>query len=222
MKNIQAYLLLIAALVALTGCSSSALRWTPEYHTVRSGETLYSIAVSYDLNYTDLARWNSLGDGSVIREGQRLRLRPATGQSGASGGTKQAAAQQPVAPQPSWRWPTQGSVYLRFQESPKTGSGVRISGKSGQAVRAVAAGEVVYAGDGLASYGQLLIIKHNSTWLSAYGFNSSLAVAEGQSVSSGQRVASMGQDSSGKAVLHFEIRKNGQPVDPLRYLPKPR
>jgi lipoprotein NlpD len=111
-------------------------------------------------------------------------------------------------------------VYLRYGESPKTESGIRIAGQDGQNVFAVAAGEIVYAGSGLASYGQLLIIKHNQTWLSAYGFNSRLLVAEGQKVSAGQNIALMGRDAAGKAVLHFEIRRNGQPVDPLKYLPK--
>jgi lipoprotein NlpD len=71
----------------------------------------------------------------------------------------------------------------------------------------------------LRSYGQLLILKHNETWLSAYGFNSKLLVAEGDRVQSGQKIAEMGSDSGGKTLLHFEIRRNGQPVDPLRYLP---
>jgi lipoprotein NlpD len=124
-----------------------------------------------------------------------------------------------TVPPPSWRWPTDGKVLIRYGQSVKTESGIRIGGSVGQWVFAVAPGEVVYAGDGLASYGQLLIIKHNESWLSAYGFNSELMVGEGNRVRAGQPVARMGQDSAGAAQLHFEIRRNGEPVNPLYYLP---
>jgi len=207
----------------LASCSSNALRWTPEYHTVRSGETLYSIAHKYGLDYRQLSKWNGLGDGSVIRDGQRLRLKPA-GSNAAGTSAGKAASRAPSStamPPPGWRWPTSGNVYLRFGASQKTESGIRITGVSGQSVNAAAAGEVVYAGSGLASYGNLLIIKHNDTWLSAYGFNSVLLVSEGQKVGAGQGIARMGEDASGRPVLHFEIRRDGQPVDPLRYLPAP-
>jgi len=212
---------LIACVLLLTACSGSALRWTPDYHTVRSGETLYSIAHSYGLDYRQLAKWNGLGDGSVIRDGQRLRLKPSgsAANSSSAGSSSSRASNSPAVPAPAWFWPTAGTVYLSFGASQKTESGIRITGSDGQPVRSAAAGEVVYAGSGLASYGNLLIIKHNETWLSAYGFNSVLLVREGQNVTSGQSIARMGHDSSGRAVLHFEIRRNGQPVDPIRYLP---
>jgi lipoprotein NlpD len=216
---ISRYLYLSLFALLLTGCSSRALNWNNGYHTVQAGETLYSIAVSYNLNYQDLARWNRLGDATLIREGQRLRLTaPAAGAGSAENSRAARTAPVAVAP-PRWYWPTDGTIYLRFGESPKTGSGIRVTGAEGQPVRAVAAGQVVYAGSGLASYGQLLIIKHNDSWLSAYGFNRSLLVAEGQNVAAGQSIAQMGKDAAGRPVLHFEIRKNGQPVDPLRYLP---
>ena len=104
--------------------------------------------------------------------------------------------------------------------SPKTQSGVRIGGAPGAPVAAAAAGDIVYAGTGLRSYGQLLIVKHNETWLSAYGFNSRLLVGEGDRVAQGQVIAEMGEDSTGNAILHFEIRRNGKPVNPLQYLPR--
>jgi len=207
-------------LVALLGgCSSGGgarIGDTPEYHTVRAGETVYSIARSYGLDYRQIAQLNQLGDGSMIRVGQRLLLP----QSGAAG----AAAPEPVraaaaVPAPPWLWPTSGRLYLRFGQSPKTASGIRIAGNVGQTIHAAASGEIVYAGSGLASYGQLLIIKHNESWLSAYGFNSVLLVREGDKVAAGQNVAEMGEDLAGVAVLHFEIRRAGQPVDPLIYLP---
>jgi lipoprotein NlpD len=220
-KPLSNYLALIASALLLAACSGNALRWTPDYHTVRSGETLYSIAHSYNLDHRQLAQWNRLGDGSVIREGQRLRLKRPAGDVSASSSTNKSAKQQSqtVVPAPTWRWPTAGSVYLRYGASQKTESGIRVAGNKGQAITAAAAGEGVYAGSGLASYGNLLIIKHNEAWLSAYGFNSVLLVREGQKVGAGQSIARMGQDTSGRAVLHFEIRRNGQPVDPVRYLP---
>jgi len=161
-----------------------------------------------------------LGDGSMIRVGQRLLLQSAGQGRANSAGSEESARAVAVVPAPPWLWPTNGRLYLRFGESPKTASGIRIAGNVGQTIKAAAAGEIVYAGSGLASYGQLLIIKHNESWLSAYGFNSLLLVREGDTVAAGEDVAEMGQDLSGIAVLHFEIRRAGQPVDPLLYLPQ--
>ena len=94
-----------------------------------------------------------------------------------------------------------------------------IAGRAGQAIRAAAAGRVVYSGGGLIGYGQLIILKHNDTYLSAYGYNASLLVKEGQAIRKGQRIATMGEGPESKARLHFEIRRNGKPVNPRRYLP---
>ncbi len=211
--------------VALLLCSlwlascSSALRWNPDVHTVRPGETLYSIAMRYDLDHRRLAAWNGLGDGTYIRAGQKLRLRAPAGGGKAVAGRR--SAPPPKAwPAPRWNWPTQGRVTAAFGASPSTESGLRIAGSKGQPIYAVAAGEVVYAGDGLPSYGQLLIIKHNDTWLSAYGFNSRLRVREGDRIKARQHIADMGQTRAGDARLHFEIRRNGQPVNPQQYLPR--
>jgi lipoprotein NlpD len=223
LKNLSAALL--CCFIALTGCSN-ALRWHPDYYTVRSGDTLYSIAMRYDLDARDLAAWNRLGDGAFIRQGQKLHLKPAAGYSAKTSGPASRATRKPPSksgaalPAPSWRWPTNGAVVLRYGASSKTQSGIRIAGKEGQAVTATAGGDVVYAGTGLKSYGQLLIIKHNETWLSAYGFNDRLLVVEGDRVNAGQKIATMGSDSAGRPLLHFEIRRNGQPVNPQRYLPK--
>jgi lipoprotein NlpD len=222
LKRLAVQFIFFLFVAQLAGCSSGGgprIGDIPEYHTVRAGETLYSIARSYGLDYRQLAQLNELGDGSMIRVGQRLLL-PQSGEVRAAG----AAAPEParaatIVPAPPWLWPTSGRLYLRFGQSPKTASGIRIAGKVGQTIHAAASGEIVYAGSGLASYGQLLIIKHNESWLSAYGFNSVLLVREGDKVAAGQNVAEMGQDLAGVAVLHFEIRRAGQPVDPLIYLP---
>ena len=115
-----------------------------------------------------------------------------------------------------WAWPTQGKLLEGFSESSK---GVDIAGKSGQAVLASAPGKVVYSGNGLRGYGNLIIIKHNDTYLSAYAHNSKLLMQEGQVVTRGQKIAEMGSVDAGQIKLHFEIRKHGKPVDPLQYLP---
>ena len=99
------------------------------------------------------------------------------------------------------------------------GIGVLINGKAGQSIKAAASGQVVYAGSGLIGYGQLIILKHNDTYLSAYGYNASLLVKEGDTIRKGQRIATMGEGPERKARLHFEIRRNGKPVNPRQYLP---
>ena len=225
MKALALYLCVLIACASLAACGGQALRWTPEYHTVRSGETLYSIAWQYDIDYRTLARWNELGDGTLIRPGQQIRLSgPAAGSLASTTAPKResSTAAAPVAPSPApqWRWPTDGKLALGFGESPKTQSGIRITGQVGQSVVAAADGQVVYAGNALIGYGQLLIIKHNASYLSAYGYNSVLLVAEGQQLTAGQKIARMGEASSQQPALHFEIRRNGKPVDPLNYLPR--
>ena len=115
-----------------------------------------------------------------------------------------------------WIWPTTGKLLSSFSKNSK---GVKISGQAGQAILASAAGEVVYSGHGLRGYGNLIIIKHNSTFLSAYAHNSKILVKEGESVVRGQKIAEMGNTDTDTTQLHFEIRKHGKPVDPLEYLP---
>jgi lipoprotein NlpD len=115
-----------------------------------------------------------------------------------------------------WIWPTKGKISGVFSESSK---GIDISGNAGQPVTASADGKVVYSGAGLRGYGKLIIIKHNNTYLSAYAHNSKILVKEGQTVVKGQKIAEMGDTDASLVKLHFEIRKNGKPVDPLKHLP---
>ncbi len=118
-----------------------------------------------------------------------------------------------------WKWPTRGRIVYRF--SHKSGKkGLGISGKNGQRIVAAAAGRVVYSGSGLRGYGRLIIIKHNDTYLSAYANNKKILVKEQEKVKLGQHIADMGSNGAKKAILHFEIRKNGKPVNPVRYLPR--
>jgi lipoprotein NlpD len=128
----------------------------------------------------------------------------------------------PAAVALAWSWPTDGRVVAAFGASNGISSGVAIGGRTGQPVRAAAAGRVVYAGGGLIGYGQLVIIKHDETFLSAYGYNSDLLVTQGQDVARGATIALMGQGPERQPRLHFEIRRNGVPVDPLSFVTAPR
>lgn len=118
----------------------------------------------------------------------------------------------------NWRWPADGSLVSRFQSGDAI-PGIEIAGKQGDPVRAAADGVVVYSGNGLVGYGELVIIKHNDSFLSAYGHNSKRLVKEGQRVSAGQQIAEMGSTGASRTELEFQIRKDGNPVDPLGYLP---
>ncbi len=118
-----------------------------------------------------------------------------------------------------WAWPVTGKLISRFSEASK---GIDIAGRMGQPVYASAPGKVVYTGSGLRGYGKLIIIKHNSAYLSAYAHNREILVKEGQSVAKGQQIAEMGNTDADQVKLHFEIRRYGKPVDPLKYLPADR
>ncbi len=230
MGRLTRALTLCLAAALLTACGGRALNWdseVPAAHIVQSGDTLYSIAWRYGVAVRDLARWNGLGDGSLIHPGQRLSLRPTA--DTARGDTARPAASVPAArparpdlPPPAWRWPTEGAITAGFGEDNAALTGVLIDGRIGQDVRAAADGRVVYAGSGLIGYGNLVIIKHNATYLSAYGHNRALHVAEGESVEQGERIAEMGEGPGRKPRLHFEIRRNGEPVDPRPFLARGR
>ena len=126
----------------------------------------------------------------------------------------------PIAGAPSWRWPTQGEGIGRYVSGDQTQQGINIAGKAGQTVTAAADGVVVYSGAGLVGYGELIIVKHSDEWLSAYAHNRRRLVAEGTKVKSGEAIAEMGRTGAIRDMLHFEIRRNGKPVDPLLFLPK--
>ncbi len=216
-----------------TGSGHGATR----IYTVRPGDTMYSIAFRYGMDYRRLGAANGLGPPYTIYPGQRISLReaspassrsatarkPASGNSsgpGSSGKSRTTAATpKPSGSQaePRWRWPTRGTVVRRYSSS--VHKGIDIGGDRGDPVHAVAAGRVVYAGTGIVGFGELLIVKHNDVYLSAYGHNGRLLVEEGESVKAGQRIALKGSSGTDKVKLHFEIRRKGQPVDPLKHLP---
>jgi lipoprotein NlpD len=127
---------------------------------------------------------------------------------------------QSVRGAPEWHWPVAGVILSSFQGNNGLNKGIDLGGKLGEPVLAAASGQVVYSGSGLRGYGKLLIIKHNETFLSAYAHNDRLLVKEGDLVKVGQRIADMGSSGTDRVKLHFEIRRDGTPVDPLKFLPR--
>jgi lipoprotein NlpD len=310
---------IVLLLVGLTACSSNGKKWNPDDYTVKSGDTIYSIAWRYEVDPEEFAAWNGVNTSYFIKPGQRLHTRKPDNfdskrkvdRQGVSAGSiayaPESAAEpirsstqstkkwmkvergdslyklskrygvsverlaqlnqlkapyvlQPgqtifLKPLPSskpvttrvtrkapgrstktqtqvavsqsfnwpksvkWQRPAKGKVVKKFNRRRNDAKGIDIAGKQGDAIVASAAGKVVYSGDGLISYGNLIIIKHNRTYLSAYAYNRKLLVKEGDVVKSGQKIAEMGRKDKTSTRLHFEIRKNGKPVDPLKYLP---
>jgi lipoprotein NlpD len=216
--------------LALAACSSAPTREVPAngVHVVQKGEFISQIARDYGLEWEELARINSIKPPYNLRVGQRLRLTegtahgsasPAGGSVGRSIDNEDVPTGAPIGNIP-WQWPTEGKVVGTFKANDATRKGIDIEGEQGQPVLAAAAGEVAYSGAGLAGYGKLIIIRHDTHFLSAYAYNEKLLVSEGQKVNAGQAVAHMGLEQVGKPRLHFEIRLDGQPIDPLRQLPR--
>lgn len=255
------------------------------FHTVKKGDTLYSVALDHGQDYKDVAAWNYLDNPNVIRIGQQLRVSPPEGAPVAvtkpviagdpvevksvsvaraappsSGNTESLkrepkggklaysdealakarhseAAERPLeaksAPRPTeptatekpaasgddveWMWPASGSVIAPFSESGS--KGLDIAGKAGDPVFAAGNGIVSYAGAGLRGYGNLVVLRHNATYLSVYAHNSKILVKEKQAVAKGQKIAEMGSTDAESPRLHFEIRRQGKPADPQKFLP---
>jgi len=214
----------------------------PGWYTVKLTDTLYSISWRYGLDSQQLADWNEIDLNGPIYPGQRLRLvkphsrttpaistgavvekqdsKPAASAASPSKPAQGDSGSQIALSDPGkWIWPTAGKPSNTFLASRLDRRGIDIVGKQGQAVLAVADGKVVYSGNGLVGYGNLIIIKHSETYLSAYAYCEQRLVEEGVSVKAGNKVATMGSKDN-IAQLHFEIRRNGKPVDPLKYLPR--
>ncbi len=185
----------------------------PPYHVVQPGENLYRIALERGLNYRDLARWNGLKDPERLRAGTRLRLYP-PGQTTNSA----TVSSLPVQDSVRWVWPVQGRVIADFD--PERGrKGLRIAAPYGSPVRAAADGVVVYAGQALRGYGKLTILRHSPALLSVYAHQARIDVREGERVVQGQTIGVVGDSDADRAMLHFEIREYGRPVNPKNYLP---
>jgi lipoprotein NlpD len=247
------------------------------YHTVRRGDTLYSIALEYGQAYRDVAAWNQIDNPNMIRVGQQLRIAPPEGVAVAKPieaqpaiearplettrrqpstdvlkrepkGGKQPFSEQALAavqkeepprrepapatvakaePKPaepaagggefSWTWPSPGRVIAQYVDGGN--KGIDIEGNVGDAVVAAEGGKVTYAGSGIRGYGNLLILQHPGGLSSVYAHNNRLIAKEGQQVSRGQKIAELGNSDAEQPKLHFEIRRQGKPIDPLRLLP---
>lgn len=280
-----AFLAMVFAVLLLAGCAATRAPVEdrsrhdgprPASYEIRRGDTLYSIAWRYGLNYHELARWNRISPPYLIYPGQRLRLHapggsdhsrvarapaptsappsqeaaaasttatgtralpsarslpapaPLPSPRSAPGSSSGSDAAQPAAPPAvagvrppaavtfsgRWQTPANGRIIRSFSAGHGGNKGVDIAGEPGQSVRASAAGTVVYAGSGLRQYGKLVILRHDEHYLSAYGYLGRIDVSEGEAVAAGAPLAAMGYGPDGSALLHFEIRRDGHPVDP--------
>ncbi|MGB8421176.1 peptidoglycan DD-metalloendopeptidase family protein [Paraburkholderia sp.] len=226
-------------LAVLAACGSAPVG--PGFYRVERGDTLSKIARSNRQSVQSIVRWNNLTNPDSIEVGQVLRVTPpgngaAAGSTGGGGGAIRSSgagsASASSAPRPapadnaptsapastiSLAWPADGTVIRRFDGG--NSKGIDISAAAGTPVIAAAPGTVVYAGNGLRGYGNLLIIKHNAEYLTAYAHNRVLLVKEGQSVTRGEKIAEMGDTDTDRVMLHFELRYQGRSIDPSRALP---
>ncbi len=204
-------------------------------YRVSKGDTLFSIAWQSGHDFKTVARWNALAPPYTIYPGQRINFfankktinKPRyknTKQSESRKKNIKAQKKQPsrrILKKPlkvRWLWPLRGAVERKFSKGTAGRNGIDITAKKHAVVKAAADGKVVYSGNGLIGYGNLLIIKHNDNYLSAYGYNRRLLAKEGDFVKAGEKIAEAGLIGR-RRMLHFEIRRKGKPVDPLRYLP---
>lgn len=214
----------MAGLVLMAGCTNP-LNWPTPHRTgtyvVRAGDTLYSIAWHYRLDYRQVANWNGIAPPYLIYPGERLLLRkPGPALAGVFRGRNRPAPLAQHQYGGPWVWPAAGTVVGPFSGQGLNGSGITIAGRDGETVVAAHAGRVVYAGSGLPGYGRLIIVRNDPEYLSAYAFNQKIIVQEGMIVQAGQPIARMGM-RHGRALLHFEIRRDGVPINPLTLLPHP-
>jgi lipoprotein NlpD len=217
----------VLAALAIAACAGNDRRpAVPDYHVVKAGETLYSIARRYGLDYRDVARWNGIGRDYLIHAGERLRLNaPPRGEAVADAERAappplpRASPADPAHRPPAWSWPVSVGDVVGTVRQPSGGVGLRIDGGLNQPILAAADGKVVYTGSGLRGYGQLVIINHARGWLTAYGHNAFVSVREGDEVRAGQPIAAMGLGPGQTPMLYFEIRLEGEPLDPLSQLP---
>lgn len=205
-----------------TGQDSQAV-----YYTVQAGDSLYRIAQRYNQSWQDIASWNNIVDPSALAIGTVLLVSPEGGvpQNGVSV-TPSSTIESPsvtagVESRMEWAWPAKGELIGRFDGS--SNKGIDIAGNMGDPVYAAADGRVAYVGDGLRGYGQLVIIKHNDVFVTAYAHNSRILVEENQVVRRGEKIAEMGSTDAPRVMLHFEVRQQhsdgSSAVDPLKYLP---
>lgn len=206
-------------------------------YTVQPGDTLYAIAWRYNLDYRALAQENHIPLPYVVQVGQVLSVKPVVYHAEVNQKvtmTSSSIAQKKASQSKSikkinkttlstaiiplrWVWPAKGKIIAHYSPSVSQ-KGIDIAGQEGEPILAAATGKVAYAGNGLRGYGNLIIIKHNEEFLSAYAHNDTLLVREGDEVKAGQKIATMGKSEAKRVMLHFEIREAGKSVNPLLYV----
>ncbi|AMD48287.1 hypothetical protein F783_005165 [Bordetella holmesii F627] len=219
-------ILALSLIAVLAACASSSGGGAAGagFHRVEAGETLTSIARRYDQSVADLVRWNKLSSANQIDKGQVLRVvAPGGSAKASSGASSPRAAAAKAAPRGapvrgiSLIWPAEGKLTRGYNGS--SSNGLVIANVSGSPVKAAAAGTVAYASNGLRGYGNLVIVRHGSTFITIYAHNRKLLVKQGQSVKQGQQIAEMGNSDASSNQLYFELRRDGKPVDPTGVLP---
>ena len=226
----------MGCLIGLVGCvglePGYKSKITKESYFVEKGDTLYSIAFRYGMDYKSLAKINGINPPYTIYLNQKLSLKNVSftpiSDSGPNGDAsvkkarkkKNKVSKKRRGVSVDWSWPLRGEILNTFSLSQPLNKGIDIAGKKGSSVLAAADGTVVYAGGNLRGYGKLVILKHDGDYLSAYGNNEVILVKEGDAVSKGLVISKVGRSASGEELLHFEIRRDGKPVNPLRFLPK--
>lgn len=210
-------------LINLVGCAgdydaapvverSVARYYIPATYHVRSGDTIYSIAWMFGLDYRQLIKSNRLTPPYIIHSGDTLQIKDIHAH-------KRVSDQQVLKRYPlRWIPPVSTSVLTGFSSHPLGNQGLNYAGRLAMPIVSAASGVVVYSGTGIRGYGNLIIIKHNQLFLSAYAYNLRNLVKEGDRVKKGQKIALMGRNNLGKVMLHFEIRQGGRPVNPMRFL----
>jgi lipoprotein NlpD len=229
--------------------SANRVQSVPKSYQVKSGDTMFAIGWRFGWDYKTLAKVNNIPSPYTIYVGQILYFNDTDNSNSMSNSSAKKLIKKPVVsdnavvnkPASSapvnnsntvtekaykgplsvqWNWPLQGRVIKSFSSKGSVFHGIDLSSSLGNSVKAASSGIIVYAGSGIQGYGKLVVIKHNNTFLSAYAYNSRIVVKEGDTVKAGQVIAKVGKGPQLDPRLHFEIRKNGKPVNPLSYLPK--
>lgn len=234
------------ASTASSNSNADSLGPTPEgFYRVKRGDTLIGISLDHGVAWRDLALWNSIDNPNLIEVDQLLRVSfpnapktevksiapsvtsaraaptpqpaaPSAAVNSQGAQTANSAATKAATEAMTFSWPGKGQVITQFADPGY--KGIAIAGNEGDPVSAAADGRIVYSGNGLRGYGNLVIIKHDGDFLTAYAHNKSILVNEGQMVKRGQKIAELGKTDSDVPKLHFEVRKSGKPVDPLKFL----
>lgn len=233
-KNCLAMVVCVALAGLLVSCSSGKRSDAGAVYTVKRGDTLYRISRATGTSVKQLARLNNISPPYTIEPGQRLKLggsppaEVAKKSSARKPAGKTARVTSPSASPPSswppvgqrcWRWPADGKVIVPYSTASGGNKGIDIAGQPGQPVYAAGAGKVVYVGNQLRGYGNLILIKHGENYITAYAHTESMQVNNGQSVKAGQKIAAMGSSDADSVRLHFQMRYRATAIDPLRYLP---